>query len=94
MAAYLGMAVHEFTAQYTRLTRERTGLSLTESEDGACIFLEQDGGCRVHAEKPVQCRTFPELWRFQDFQAICRAEQQKNNDVRLAAAVPQEKRTT
>lgn len=26
---------------------------------GACPFLQSDGRCRVHAAKPLQCRTYP-----------------------------------
>ena len=37
---------------------------LRQREDGACIFLESDGRCRIHSdygfdEKPVACRLFP-----------------------------------
>ena len=37
---------------------------LRQKPDGACIFLEADGRCRVHAdhgfnEKPIACRMFP-----------------------------------
>ena len=37
---------------------------LRQQSDGACIFLESDGRCRIHAEhgfdrKPVACRLFP-----------------------------------
>lgn len=31
---------------------------LTEREDGSCVFYEQ-GGCRVYAARPAQCRTYP-----------------------------------
>ena len=77
LAAHLEMTVSEFTVRYTRLTRERAGLSLTEMENGACVFLEHDGTCRVHAAKPAQCRMFPGQWRFRDFKTICSAEQMK-----------------
>ena len=73
LAAHLGMAVYEFTARHTRLTRERAGLSLTEAEDGACVFLHPDGSCSVHEVKPRQCRTFPKEWRFPGFEVICLA---------------------
>lgn len=37
---------------------------LRQREDGACLFLQDDGLCRIHArhgfhEKPVACRLFP-----------------------------------
>ena len=37
---------------------------LRQREDGACLFLQEDGLCRIHAkfgfhEKPVACRLFP-----------------------------------
>jgi lysine-N-methylase len=42
----------------------RGGKFLRQRSDGACIFLEDDGLCRIHArhglqEKPVACRSFP-----------------------------------
>ena len=73
LAAHLGIAVYEFTARYTRLTRDRPGLSLTEAEDGACIFLDRENACRVQAAKPHQCRAFPQEWRFTGFETICLA---------------------
>lgn len=37
---------------------------LRQREDGACVFLEADGRCRIHAEfgleaKPIACQLFP-----------------------------------
>ena len=28
-------------------------------ENGRCIFLGKDNGCKVYAARPVQCRTYP-----------------------------------
>lgn len=63
IAAFLGLDVYAFTATYTRLTWNRRDLSLTEREDGACIFLLPDNTCRIQPVKPAQCRGFPFLWR-------------------------------
>jgi Fe-S-cluster containining protein len=73
LAAHEGLTVSEFTLRYTRLTRDRAGLSLTEAEDGACIFLDPENSCRVQAAKPRQCEEFPQQWRFTDFETICLA---------------------
>ena len=63
IAAFLGLDVYAFTETYTRLTWNRRDLSLTEREDGACIFLLPDNTCRIQPVKPAQCRGFPFLWR-------------------------------
>ena len=47
MAGYLGLAVHEFTEQFTRLREDRRGLALREKPNGECVFLEGIV-CRVH----------------------------------------------
>jgi Fe-S-cluster containining protein len=73
LAPYLDLSVHEFTALYTRLSADRAGLWLTERPDRACVFLEPDGGCRVHAVKPRQCVEFPFGWRYLDTAAVCPA---------------------
>ena len=70
IAAFLNMDVYEFIDAYTVLTRDRECLSLTEQEDGACIFLD-DTGCRIQPVKPLQCKTFPQKWKFSDFKTVC-----------------------
>lgn len=70
MAVFLEMEVHEFIESFTILTDDRTGLSLIEQPDGACIFLT-DKGCRIHPVKPAQCKDFPRAWRFSGFEEIC-----------------------
>jgi len=72
MAGYLLLSVVEFTAQYTRLTDDRRGLSLVEAGDGACIFLTADNRCRVQPVKPRQCREFPLGWRNPGVETVCR----------------------
>lgn len=32
---------------------------LLKRADGACVFLDEAGGCSVHASKPLMCRLFP-----------------------------------
>jgi uncharacterized protein len=74
IAGFLGLSVHDFAAQYTRLRPDRRGLSLTEQPDGACVFLDSSpSACRIHAVKPQQCRDFPAGWRYDDLATICAA---------------------
>ena len=61
LAAGLGLPEDEFIRRYTRLAFNRAQLSLTETPDGACVFLENDR-CRVYAWRPGQCRRFPQDW--------------------------------
>ncbi len=72
IAAYLEMDVHAFTAQYTRLPPERRGLSLNESDDQSCVFLDAQGRCAIQAVKPVQCELFPHAWRYTDMGTVCK----------------------
>jgi len=73
LAAFLQMDESDFIQQFTRLNATRTGLALRNQSNGACVFL--DGiDCKVNAVKPQQCRDFPNLWSFQNFQQVCRAK--------------------
>jgi Fe-S-cluster containining protein len=56
IASYLGLAQEAFEAQYA--VRRRTTIRIDVPEQGQCPFLG-DGGCSIHAVKPLQCRTFP-----------------------------------
>lgn len=72
IAVSMGLEVRDFVEKYTALRRDRTGLTLRERGDGACIFL--DGvDCRIQAVKPRQCREFPNGWNFPGFEAKCEA---------------------
>lgn len=74
IAAHLGISLQEFIAQYTRLSGNRLGLSLTDQPDGSCIFLsEAPFSCRIQASKPAQCRAFPLGWHYEDLETVCQA---------------------
>jgi Fe-S-cluster containining protein len=73
MAVLLEMDIHAFTETYTRVTRDRAALALTDHADGSCIFL-QGGTCKVQDAKPQQCREFPDVWHYRDMSAVCPAE--------------------
>ena len=62
IAAFLELDVYEFTSLYTHLSWDRKELSLTEQEDGSCIFVQEDNTCRIQPVKPRQCRDFPFTW--------------------------------
>lgn len=72
MAVHLRMDEPAFIATYTRLNASRSGLALTDQENGACVFLDGND-CRVNPVKPQQCRDFPNLWNFPGFEQTCRA---------------------
>jgi hypothetical protein len=73
IAAHLGMSPAEFTEQYTRLAANRRELSLTEKEDGSCIFLTRRNTCAINPVKPRQCRDFPLRWKFRGAEKVCSA---------------------
>jgi uncharacterized protein len=72
LAAFKGMSEVEFIQRYTRLTKDRNGLSLEEKPNGECIFLDGDD-CAVQPVKPQQCSDFPNLWNFPGFEKTCHA---------------------
>ncbi len=58
LAAHLELAPHEFRGMYTRTLRGGD-VSLREKRDRSCTFYEPGRGCRVYADRPRQCRTWP-----------------------------------
>ena len=55
MARVLGIGTAEFLSQYT----EGGGTTLRTTADGRCVFVGPEGGCRVHARRPLVCRLYP-----------------------------------
>jgi len=72
LAAFKDLGQVEFIQRFTRPTKDRSGLSLQEKQNGECVFLD-GGDCSVQPVKPQQCRDFPNLWNFPGFEKICRA---------------------
>jgi Fe-S-cluster containining protein len=72
LAAFKGMTEVEFIQRYTRVAKNRNGLSLDEKPNGECIFLEGND-CGVQPVKPQQCSDFPNLWNFPGFEKACQA---------------------
>jgi len=56
IAVHLELTPKQFERRFAK--REHGDLLLTIPADRDCHFLV-DGGCSIHAVKPVQCRTFP-----------------------------------
>ncbi len=73
LAGCLGLDVLVFTERYAALVQDRRGLVLRDSPDGACILLDAEGRCTVHAAKPRQCREFPFSWQNADSATVCPA---------------------
>lgn len=73
IAEHLGMDVDDFIDKYTRLRMNRNGLSLIEKDNDECIMLE-NGGCKIQAVKPFQCKGFPNRWNFPGWQKQCQAK--------------------
>lgn len=55
-AAHLGIGATEFEARY--VYRTRNFLRLRKPRGAQCRFLAETG-CRLHPDKPAQCRIFP-----------------------------------
>jgi Fe-S-cluster containining protein len=71
LAAATGLTADAFLERYTRLTRDRRGLTLTDRADGACIFLDASNACLIQHAKPRQCRDYPSRWRSDSLDAAC-----------------------
>ena len=58
LAAWLGLAVGEFSRRFVRKAHGRK--SLIEYDNGDCVFFDPESrGCRVYTHRPKQCRTWP-----------------------------------
>jgi len=71
IARLLGLKTLDFTSRYTVLSADRSGLVLTERDDGACIFLDQDQTCMIQDAKPGQCQDYPRRWQRVELDAQC-----------------------
>ena len=72
MARHLGLSDEIFIANHTQLRASRSGLTLKQSENGACTLLKNNL-CTVHPVKPSQCSSFPNRWHFPGWRQICEA---------------------
>ncbi|MFZ4763996.1 MAG: YkgJ family cysteine cluster protein [Roseimicrobium sp.] len=73
IAEHLGLAEEAFIESHTRLSANRRHLSLIEKQDGSCVFLEGQNHCHIQPVKPLQCRGFPNQWRFEGWREVCEA---------------------
>ncbi len=81
IAKFLGTNADEFTKKYTYLTHDRKSLTLTDQEDGSCVFYRHDPpACFIQEVKPEQCRTFPEKWAHQGWENDCGAAIQRKKE--------------
>lgn len=72
IARFLAMNEWDFIQRYTRLRPSRQGLALTDTESGACIFLNGKD-CLIQPVKPLQCKGFPNTWNFPGWREVCEA---------------------
>lgn len=66
-------------------------LTVALREDGRCGFLDAQGRCRVYAQRPTQCRTYPFWPEVLRSRAAWRAEAARCEGIDRGAAVPLEK---
>ncbi len=55
---YLQLSRGWFRRRYLQQLEEGERV-LVSAADERCIFLDDDGGCRVYPVRPLQCRTYP-----------------------------------
>jgi Fe-S-cluster containining protein len=72
-ADHLGIAKAEFLSTYALRDAATKTWHLRDQGDAeqSCIFLEKEGGCRIHEAKPQQCRDFPTRWRPANIMDFC-----------------------
>lgn len=58
IAAHLGIPLETFGRRYLRRVKGNK-VSLTEQQNGDCVFWKRGEGCSVYEVRPTQCRTFP-----------------------------------
>ena len=55
---WLGLSTGWFRRRY--LSRLEDGERVLSTQpDGRCVFLGEDGSCRIYPVRPLQCRTYP-----------------------------------
>jgi uncharacterized protein len=91
IAGYQGMEVLQFVKECTRLTADRTCLSLNERDDGTCIFLTEDSTCMINDVKPQQCRDFPETWSYAGAEKLCPVLARMNESGALSGNTEEER---
>lgn len=59
----LGMTSSDFLAEYTvpfQMDADGTpGIKLKTTEEGSCLLLDGDRGCRLYSDRPTVCRYYP-----------------------------------
>jgi len=80
IAAFLKMHEADFLSACTRLNANRTGLSIIDKPNGACLFLEGRNVCRIQPVKPAQCSGFPNTWNFPGWRDVCEAVEVPTQD--------------
>ncbi|MDR0870039.1 MAG: YkgJ family cysteine cluster protein [Planctomycetaceae bacterium] len=58
MAEHLGFSAGLFEQSFVHTVRGRKR-SLKEFPNGDCVLLDENLGCKVYENRPVQCRTWP-----------------------------------
>jgi len=61
-AELIGIDERTFADTFFDLADDRRRLKTKPTNDGRCIFIDENG-CRVYDARPKQCRTFPYEWQ-------------------------------
>lgn len=90
---HLSIDLETFLDEYTKPEMEACGvdesagmvpyLTLKEHEDGACLFLDEKGLCKIYHARPFQCRGYP-FWN-----QNVRDEESWNNVIEYCPGVKQ-----
>lgn len=64
ISKHLHLSVDDFEAKYCRHLKMSTALgdltiTYLRHIDGACVFLNDDGLCTIHRDRPIQCQRTP-----------------------------------
>ena len=79
IAQFLGEDPAKFREEWTAPTHDNDRRTLLENPDGGCVYLDDENACIINPVKPLQCREFPERWRYKNMEHVCQAVAQKEH---------------
>ena len=102
-AASLGLSIFEFKQQFVeeeevtvamtldpeQIPEGETGWTVLrhKQEDGSCIFLNDEGLCKIYDARPIQCSTYPFWPRIMANREACNSEVRLEGDAPEGAAI-------
>ena len=84
---HMGLTTDWFKRRYLRRTPEGD-LVINNQGGGRCVFLNKDNRCRVYADRPLQCRTYPFWPEVMKSRSMWRGEARRCEGIDQGQVVP------